>query len=47
MSYAGYDYALPTINGKAKRIKNKTLVITKFYFDSIMKIINVIDFYIY
>lgn len=47
MSYAGYDYALPTINGKAKRIKNKTLVITKFYFDPNMKTINVIDFYIY
>lgn len=31
--YNGFPYYLPTINGKGKRIKNKTLVITDYTFN--------------
>ena len=31
MYYNGYTYGLPTINGKAKRVKNKTLKLTDVY----------------
>ena len=28
--YNGWNYGLPTINGKAKRIKNKKIIVTDF-----------------
>jgi len=34
MSYNGFDYALPTINGKAKRIKGNEITLTFEHIDS-------------
>lgn len=44
--YNGYDYYLPVLNGKQKRIKNKNLVITKYTYevDNNDLIINILDF---
>lgn len=45
MSYNGYFYSLPTINGKAKRIKNKKIVILNYeVIDIKNRTVKVLDF---
>lgn len=46
-AYNGYSYYLPVLNGKAKRIKNKKVIITKYNtekFDDGLLLIKIIDF---
>jgi len=44
--YNGYDYYLPVLNGKAKRVKNKNIIVTKFTYEIIENtiIIQILDF---
>lgn len=46
MEYRGWPYWLPMKNGKAKRIKNKTITVTKYTFEknNYGYTVNVIDF---
>ena len=46
--YEGFTYSLPIVNGKPKRIKNKTITIYKYTIENVdnKTIINVKDFYI-
>lgn len=44
--YNGFSYYLPILNGKAKRVKNKNIIVTKFTYEIIENaiIIQILDF---
>ena len=46
MSYQGWPYYLPMVNGKAKRIKNKWITVNKYTYEpnDYGFTVNVIDF---
>ena len=39
--YNGFLYYLPVLKGKAKRVKNKTLIITKFDYEVNENVLNI------
>lgn len=44
MSYQGYPYYVPTQNGKVKRVKNKTVIVTKYDWDAEKKTLTIREF---